>query len=88
LVIKMNYEEYCELYGKILAKTMDKEAAIAILQEIGKDNRTPNREYPIENKEPATEKQKNLMKKMKIPFDDNTTKKSASMAIDARMGKK
>lgn len=77
----MNYEEYCELYKKVLCKTQDKEAAIAILQEIGKDSRTPR-----DHKDTlATEPQKKLMRSLKIEFGDSITKTDASKLIDKKV---
>lgn len=85
----MNWEEYADLYEKINARVKDRTVAIAILQEIGKDARTPHTIRPVDmsKDEPATDKQKALMKKMKIQFPDAVTKKEASDMIDERMKK-
>ena len=78
---KNSINQYAELYDAIQEKVPSEEAAIAILQEIGKDKRSKFFEE-TGNDESATEKQKNYLKDLGVEFDDSITKKEASDLIE------
>ena len=78
---KNSINQYVELYDAIQEKAPSEEAAIAILQEIGKDKRSKFFEE-ASNNELATEKQKNYLKDLGVEFDDSITKKEASDMIE------
>ncbi len=78
---KNSINQYVELYDAIQEKAPSEEAAIAILQEIGKDKRSKFFEE-TSNNELATEKQKNYLKDLGVEFDDSITKKEASDMIE------
>ena len=79
--MKKSIIQYVELYDAIQEKAPSEEAAIAILQEIGKDKRSRIRAEVSDN-EPATDKQKNYLKDLGVEFDDSITKKEASEKIE------
>jgi len=78
---KKSINQYVELYDAIQEKAPSEEAAIAILQEIGKDKRSRIIAEAC-NDELATEKQKNYLKDLGVEFDDSITKKDASDLIE------
>ena len=85
--METNYEEkldsYIELYDSIREKTENDSAAVAILQEMGKDQRSHQirEEKAMINHESATEKQKRFMKRLGISFPATVTKKEASVLL-------
>lgn len=81
--------EYLKLLEQIKQKTQDERTAVALLQEVSKDRRSAEirEERGVEQSQPATEKQKNFMKKLGIKFPDTVTKQEASTLIDEELGK-
>lgn len=88
--------EYLELLRGIRAKVGDERTAMNILQEVNKDLRMAQiREErssgqnigQLEADYPATEKQKNFLKKLGVKTPANLTKKEASALIDEELGK-
>ncbi len=77
--------QYVKIYDAIKEKAHSAEAAIAILQEIGKDKRSKII-AEASDKEPATEKQKNYLKDLGVEFADSITKKEASDLIEQSKG--
>ncbi len=74
-------KQYAELFEAIRKKVSDKEVAIAILQEIGKDKRSQI--ISDERKEePASEKQKKFMRDLGIKFPEKISRKEAAVLID------
>jgi len=76
-------ESYIELYDEIREKTDSDSAAVAILQEMGKDQRS-NRireEKATVGYKPATEKQKRFMERLGISFPAEITSKEASVLL-------
>jgi len=86
---KERLDIYLDLLDEISEKTSNENIAIAILHEILKDKRSQKirEEKEIRNNELATEKQKQFMKKLKIDFPEDVTKKQASSLIDEELGK-
>ena len=86
---KERLDIYLDLLEEISEKTSNENIAIAILHEILKDKRSQKirEEKEIRNNELATEKQKQFMKKLKIDFPEDVTKKQASSLIDEELGK-
>ena len=82
-------DEYMKLLGQIRQKTENESTAVSLLQEISKDRRAAeiHEERGVEQSQPATEKQKNFMKKLGIKFPDTVTKQEASTLIDEELGK-
>jgi hypothetical protein len=82
-------DEYMRLLKQIKQKTQDERTAVALLQEVSKDRRSAEirEERGIEQSQPATDKQKNFMKKLGIKFPDSVTKQEASTLIDEELGK-
>jgi len=88
----MNADEYIKLYREIKLGVIDigvtepelnTQVSIAILQEIGKDNRVKATGKEHEKKEePATEKQIKFLRDLGISFKEGITKKEASALID------
>lgn len=78
----MKAEDYIELYKYIFSLVKNKDVAIAILQELGKDSRTPKDEIKIKNpNEPATENQKRFLQGRGVPITIGMTKLEASTLI-------
>ena len=82
-------DEYMKLLDQIKQKTEDERTAVSLLQEISKDRRTAEirEERGVEQSQPATDKQKNFMKKLGIKFPDSVTKQEASTLIDEELAK-
>jgi len=87
-------EEYLKLLEQIKQKTGDERTAVSLLQEVSKDRRSAEIREERETKnngtsdnEPATEKQKQFMKKLGIKFPAAVTKQEASMLIDEERGR-
>ena len=87
-------DEYLRLLEQIKQKTTDERTAVALLQEVSKDRRSAeireervNKNNDDADSEPATEKQKQFMKKLGIKFPATVTKQEASMMIDEELGK-
>ena len=80
-------ESYIELYDEIREKTESDSAAVAILQEMGKDKRSNQirDEKTSVNNEPATEKQRRFMKRLGMSFPKGVTKKEASVLLDEEL---
>ena len=87
-------DEYLRLLEQIKQKTTDERTAVALLQEVSKDRRSAEIREERETKgsdnsngQPATEKQKQYMKKLGIRFPGTVTKQEASMLLDEELGK-
>jgi hypothetical protein len=87
--IKGKLESYLELLSEIKEKTEDERTATVLLQEISKDQRMERikQEREANNGSPATDKQKQFMKKLGIDFPRNVTKHEASALIDEELSK-
>ena len=89
--METGYEEkidrYIELYDEVREKTDTDSAAVAILQEMGKDRRSKHirEEKATANYEPATEKQRRFMKRLGISIPAAVTKKEASILLDEEL---
>ena len=84
-------DEYLRLLEQIKQKTGDERTAVSLLQEVSKDRRSAEIREERETKnngasdnEPATEKQKQFMKKLGIKFPATVTKQEASTLIDEK----
>ncbi len=82
-------DRYIALFEGISEKVNSDAVAIAVLQEISKDRRSGEirTERAAQSNEPATEKQKQFMKKLNIRFPANVTKQEASALIDEELAK-
>ena len=87
-------EEYLKLLEQIKQRTTDERTAVALLQEVSKDRRSAEIREERETKngdtqdsQPATEKQKQFMKKLGIKFPATVTKQEASLMIDEERGR-
>ena len=87
-------DEYLRLLEQIKQKTGDERTAVSLLQEVSKDRRSAEireeretKNSDTNNSEPATEKQKQFMKKLGIKFPATVTKQEASMLIDEERGR-
>lgn len=87
-------DEYLRLLEQIKEKTTDERTAVALLQEVSKDRRSAEIREERETKGgdaqevvPATEKQKQFMKKLGIRFPATVTKQEASMLLDEELAK-
>jgi len=91
----MEIDGYAQLYEQIQAKVGNSAVAIALLQELSKDQRMnqinsernqrfqQGQKWNINNGfQPATEKQIALMKRLKIEIPNVVTKSNASRLID------
>lgn len=86
-------DEYLRLLEQIKQKTTDERTAMSLLQEVCKDRRSAEIREERETKSsdnsnndsiPATEKQKQFMKKLGIKFPATVTKQEASTLIDEK----
>ncbi|MBN2130030.1 MAG: hypothetical protein JW741_11065, partial [Sedimentisphaerales bacterium] len=82
-------DSYIALFDGISEKVNSDAVAIAILQEISKDRRSGEirTERATQGTGPATEKQKQFMKKLNIRFPATVTKHEASALIDEELAK-
>ena len=87
-------EEYLKLLEQIKQRTTDERTAVSLLQEVSKDRRSAEIREERETKnsdaqdsQPATEKQKQFMKKLGIKFPATVTKQEASLMIDEERGR-
>ena len=87
-------EEYLKLLEQIKQRTTDERTAVSLLQEVSKDRRSAEIRDERETKnsdatesQPATEKQKQFMKKLGIKFPATVTKQEASLMIDEERGR-
>lgn len=80
---------YVALFELISDKVDNDAATVAILQEMAKDRRAQQmrEERESQNSRPATDRQKNFMKKLGIKFPVAVTKQEASVLIDEELGK-
>lgn len=72
--IKNKIQEYVDLYVEIEKWEKNETVALVLLQEIAADRRASQ-------KYPATDKQKKLMKDLKVEFSPGVTKRKASELI-------
>ena len=81
--------DYVGLFDVISERVENDAVAIAILQEMSKDRRSTEMHSDREpqSDRPATEKQKQYMKKLNIPITANLTRREASKLIDEELGK-
>jgi hypothetical protein len=89
-------DEYLRLLEQIKQKTTDERTAVALLQEVSKDRRSAEireeresrkgetRDNDEAGSQPATEKQKQFMKKLGIKVPAGVTKQEASLMIDEK----
>ena len=92
-------DEYLRLLEQIKQKTTDERTAMALLQEVSKDRRSAEIREERESRnseagnsdtnssQPATDKQKQFMKKLGIKFPATVTKQEASLMIDEELGR-
>jgi len=89
-------DEYLRLLEQIKQKTGDERTAISLLQELSRDRRSAEIREERESRNsddnnnssiPATDKQKQFMKKLGIKFPEAVTKQEASLMIDEELGK-
>ena len=82
-------DRYISLFDGISEKVNSDVVAIAILQEVSKDRRSGEirTERAAQSSEPATEKQKQFMKKLNIRVPATVTKHEASALIDEELAK-
>ena len=87
--VQSKMEEYLALLEQIKERTEDERTAVSLLQEISKDRRSGEirTERAAQSNEPATEKQKQFMKKLNIQFPATVTKHEASALIDEELAK-
>jgi len=95
--MRSKLDEYLRLLEQIKQKTTDERTAVALLQEVSKDRRSAEIREERESKNnsgdsnndsiPATEKQKQFMKKLGIKFPATVTKQEASLMIDEELGR-
>lgn len=96
--IKQDFEQIFAEVSRINGITTDSatEVAKVILQESGKNSRTQamqsnndsNARRAYNSNAPATEKQKYMLKKLKVDFQENISKSEASRLLDNALGKK
>ena len=87
-------EEYLKLLEQIKQRTTDERTAVSLLQEVSKDRRSAEirderetKNSDAQDSQPATEKQKQFMKKLGIKFPATVTKQEASLMIDEERGR-
>ena len=88
-------DEYLRLLEQIKQKTGDERTAVSLLQELSRDRRSAEIREERESRNsdnnnssiPATDKQKQFMKKLGIKFPEAVTKQEASLMIDEELGK-
>ena len=82
-------DEYLELFQKLKQETGSDSVALALTQEIAKDDRTNQKQEQLnlKNNEPATFKQRKLMDNLGIKYPKNISKREASALIDEQRGK-
>ena len=87
--MKQKLDGYLELFQELKQQTGSESIALALTQEIAKDDRTNQiqEQINLKNNEPATDKQKRFMKKLNIAFPAAVTKKEASALIDEELGR-
>jgi len=82
----MEPKDYYDIYKETFKLSKNKEIALAIMQECGKDKRTP--QFVDNKNEPATDSQKKYMRDLGVEFDEyKTTKAEAILLIDKKKGK-
>ncbi len=93
-------QEYLDLFGELRASTGDEQAALAILQELGKDGRVermrgvPARQsvqtgvgFGSETDQSATAKQLSFLRRLGVKFEADISKHEASRLIDEAQSK-
>ena len=83
-------EKYLDLFSEIKARTNgDDRLALLVMQEVTKDRRMEEMkgERASRNSEPATSKQLEFLKKLKIEIPPGLSKKQASGFIDSALVK-
>jgi hypothetical protein len=87
--VQQKLDDYLGLLDAIKVRTSDERTAGMLLQEISKDLRMDQikQERELKNGEPATDKQRQFMKKLCIKFSDKVTKAEASAMIDEELAK-
>ena len=86
-ITEIKLGEYLDLLDKLRTRTKDEISAVALLREIAKDRRTEEirKERQRFNGEPATDRQKEKLKKLGVKYSGNLTKQGASRLIDEAM---
>ena len=83
-------EKYLDLFSEIKARTNgDDRLALLVMQEVTKDRRMQEmrEEKELRNNEPATPKQLQFLKKLKVEIPPGLSKKQASGFIDSALVK-
>lgn len=82
-------DEYLELFQKLKQETGSESVALALTQEIAKDDRTNQiqEQINLKNNEPATFKQRKLMDNLGIQYPKNISKREASTLIGEQRGR-
>lgn len=88
----MEVERYIKQYNEVVEKLNgagDKQTAIAIIQEVNKDRRMQEmkRDKEKSDNEPATKKQVEFAKKLKIELPEGITKAEISEKINEALAK-
>ena len=84
---EMEANGYVELYEELKAKVGSEDVALAIVEQVGKDNRVERmRSSVVQNgtngEQPATEKQIAYLKVLNVEVSEGLTKSQASELID------
>ncbi len=82
--IAAKVEKYLEIFEEVRNKVGDDRVALTILQETAKDKRMDEmrEEREARNGEPATARQLQYLKTLKVKASPGLTKKQASLLID------
>ncbi len=86
--MKPETKDYVDLAKSLLEENLDIDIICTIIEEVGKDNRTNLIRSDKENKnepwrsEPATQKQKELLDKYSVSYNDSLSKGEASDLIE------
>ena len=89
-ITEQKVSDYIALYNQIMQRIEgEPRDALAILAEIGKDARMEQMkaERKRQNGDPATERQKQFLKKLEVEFVPELTKAQASALIDRALAK-
>jgi len=78
----MEFENYVDVYGEILARVHDKEVATAILSEVAKDRREAEFGKNMSGAERATPNQLSYLGRLGVEVKDGLSKAEASKLID------
>ncbi len=85
--MKKKVEEYLSILQELEGKVSDSSTAIAVLQEIAKDRRSEQINGQKSNGSRATLKQKTLLDKLNVVYDEEISKAEASRLLDQALQK-